>query len=154
MRTKFPRSLSAVPSKNNFLFGAEWAQSLLPSFDFDATLRLWQPYCHTHDGSDNCLKLNKEKLTLKHNWQNRSTFLIIILFFGGVGRGAVGGTSDFTIYRRKQSSQTSLANTWNFWCEKNVVLSRSFRILDQAALTFQRNPTLGGLGCHMTSHDI
>lgn len=65
MRTEFPRSLSGVPSekekKNNFLFEAEWARPLLPSFHFDAAGRLWLPHCRqTGDGSNNCLNLNEK----------------------------------------------------------------------------------------------
>lgn len=76
MRTKFPRSLSGVPSKNNFLFATEWAWSLLPSFHFDATVRLWLPHCHTGDGSNNCLNLNEEKHCEPCNFSFKVFFLL------------------------------------------------------------------------------
>lgn len=76
MRTKFPRSLSGVPSKNNFLFVTEWAWSLLPSFHFDATVRLWLPHCHTGDGSNNCLNLNEEKHCEPYNFSFKVFFLL------------------------------------------------------------------------------
>lgn len=61
MRTKLPRTLSAVPSKKNQkkLFPFCGWKSLLPSSHFDAATPLWLPHCQTGDGLNNCLYLNE-----------------------------------------------------------------------------------------------
>ncbi len=58
----FPHSLPLCllcSLENNFLLEAEWAESLLPSFDFDVTFWSWLQFLfHDRVGSDFCSDLN------------------------------------------------------------------------------------------------